>query len=100
MATCSRVRQPLFGREAEENQLRELVHGVAGGVDRAVLVEGEPGIGKTSLVTAGTRRRPGRPEQVAELIAWLASPQNSMTTGQVHLHRRGTDATIRHDSTW
>ena len=37
----------------EEDQLRELVRGVAGGVGRAVLVEGEPGIGKTSLISAG-----------------------------------------------
>jgi NAD(P)-dependent dehydrogenase (short-subunit alcohol dehydrogenase family) len=42
----------------------------------------------------------GRPEQVAELISWLASPQNSMTTGQVIFIDGGTDATIRRDSTW
>ena len=47
------MRQPLFGREAEEDQLRKLVRAVAGGVGRAVLVEGEPGIGKTALVSAG-----------------------------------------------
>jgi NAD(P)-dependent dehydrogenase (short-subunit alcohol dehydrogenase family) len=42
----------------------------------------------------------GRPEQVAELIAWLASPQNSMITGQVIFIDGGTDAMIRRDSTW
>jgi DNA-binding CsgD family transcriptional regulator len=49
----------LFGREAEEDQLRELVRGVAGGVGRAVLVEGEPGIGKTSLVSAALSQADG-----------------------------------------
>jgi predicted ATPase len=59
MAACYRVRQPLFGREAEEDQLRELVRAVAGGVGRAVLVEGEPGIGKTALVSAALSQAAG-----------------------------------------
>jgi DNA-binding CsgD family transcriptional regulator len=58
-ATCSHVRQRLFGRDAEEDQLRGLVRAVAAGVGRAVLVEGEPGIGKTALVTAGLAEAAG-----------------------------------------
>ena len=42
----------------------------------------------------------GKSEQVAEFIAWLTSPQNSMITGQVIFIDGGTDAMIRGDSTW
>jgi DNA-binding CsgD family transcriptional regulator len=41
------------GRDAELNLLADLVRGVAGGRGRAVWVEGEPGIGKSSLLAAG-----------------------------------------------
>ncbi len=44
--------ETLVGREAEMSRLAELVHDVAGGTGRAVLVDGEPGIGKTALVRA------------------------------------------------
>jgi tetratricopeptide (TPR) repeat protein len=47
------VTRLLVGRDAEEGQLRELVRGVANGVGRSVLVEGEPGIGKSLLISAG-----------------------------------------------
>ena len=43
----------LVGRDAEESQLRELVRGVANGEGRSVLVEGEPGIGKSLLISTG-----------------------------------------------
>jgi DNA-binding CsgD family transcriptional regulator len=42
----------LIGRDAELSRLTELIRGVVAGRGRAVLVEGEPGIGKTSLVGA------------------------------------------------
>jgi len=37
----------------------------------------------------------GRPEEVAELIAWLASPANSKTTAQVVFIDGGSDAVLR-----
>jgi NAD(P)-dependent dehydrogenase (short-subunit alcohol dehydrogenase family) len=37
----------------------------------------------------------GRPEEVAELIAWLASPANSKTTGQVVFIDGGSDVVLR-----
>jgi NAD(P)-dependent dehydrogenase (short-subunit alcohol dehydrogenase family) len=37
----------------------------------------------------------GRPEEVAELIAWLASPANARTTGQVVFIDAGADAVLR-----
>jgi DNA-binding NarL/FixJ family response regulator len=43
----------LVGRGAEQARVRELVHDVAGGRGRSVLVEGEPGIGKSALIEAG-----------------------------------------------
>src|SRR3712207_4831573 len=41
------------GRQDERERLRDLLVDVAGGRGRAVLVEGEPGIGKSSLLAAG-----------------------------------------------
>jgi DNA-binding NarL/FixJ family response regulator len=43
----------LVGRVVEQARVRELVHDVAAGRGRSVLVEGEPGIGKSSLIEAG-----------------------------------------------
>jgi DNA-binding CsgD family transcriptional regulator len=43
----------LVGRDAEETQIRGLVRSVAGGEGRSVLVEGEPGIGKSLLISVG-----------------------------------------------
>jgi DNA-binding CsgD family transcriptional regulator len=43
----------LIGRGAEQARLAELVAEVAAGRGRSVLVEGEPGIGKSALVAAG-----------------------------------------------
>jgi NAD(P)-dependent dehydrogenase (short-subunit alcohol dehydrogenase family) len=37
----------------------------------------------------------GKPEEVAELIAWLASPANSKTTGQIVFIDAGADAVLR-----
>jgi hypothetical protein len=47
------VTSVLIGRGAELARLRELVGEVAAGRGRSVLVEGEPGIGKSSLIAAG-----------------------------------------------
>src|SRR5690349_5444137 len=41
------------GRQGERERLRDVLVDVAGGRGRAVLVEGEPGIGKSSLLAAG-----------------------------------------------
>ncbi|MDY7085804.1 MAG: BTAD domain-containing putative transcriptional regulator [Actinomycetota bacterium] len=43
---------PLTGREGEVSRLRELVRDLAGGQGATVWVEGEPGIGKSELLTA------------------------------------------------
>ena len=43
----------IIGRGAEQTRLHELVGEVAAGRGRSVLVEGEPGIGKSSLIAAG-----------------------------------------------
>ncbi|MBU2668194.1 AAA family ATPase [Actinoplanes bogorensis] len=43
---------PPVGRESEVSRLRGLVHELAGGQGAAVFVEGEPGIGKSELLTA------------------------------------------------
>ncbi|HEV2374598.1 MAG TPA: ATP-binding protein, partial [Streptosporangiaceae bacterium] len=49
----------LVGRDLEEAHLRELVRKVAAGVGGSVLVEGEPGIGKSSLISAGLAEAAG-----------------------------------------
>jgi NAD(P)-dependent dehydrogenase (short-subunit alcohol dehydrogenase family) len=44
--------------------------------------------------------RHGRPEEVAELLLWLASPENSMMVGQVIFIDGGAEATVRGDTVW
>lgn len=41
-----------------------------------------------------------RPEQIAPLIAWLVSPENTHVTGQVVFADGGADAALRGDRTW
>lgn len=41
-----------------------------------------------------------RPEQIAPLISWLVSPENSHVTGQVVFVDGGADAVLRGDATW
>ncbi|XUM02750.1 SDR family oxidoreductase [Streptomyces venezuelae ATCC 10712] len=41
-----------------------------------------------------------RPEQIAPLIAWLASPENALVTGQVVFVDGGADAVLRGDQVW
>src|ERR1700683_3200841 len=56
MSSCRtrwRVAGVVIGRGGEEARLRELAGDVAAGRGRSVLIEGEPGIGKSSLLAAG-----------------------------------------------
>ncbi|MEU0834596.1 hypothetical protein [Streptomyces sp. NPDC005969] len=41
-----------------------------------------------------------RPEQIVPLIAWPASPENALVTGQVAFADGGDDAVLRGDRTW
>ncbi|MFZ2530143.1 MAG: SDR family oxidoreductase, partial [Rhodococcus sp. (in: high G+C Gram-positive bacteria)] len=41
-----------------------------------------------------------RPQQVAPLLAWLVSPENSHMTGQVVFIDGGADAVLRSDAVW
>ncbi|MCK7622764.1 SDR family oxidoreductase [Streptomyces sp. RS10V-4] len=41
-----------------------------------------------------------RPEQVAPLLAWLTSPENTHVTGQILFADGGADATLRGDTAW
>jgi NAD(P)-dependent dehydrogenase (short-subunit alcohol dehydrogenase family) len=42
----------------------------------------------------------GDPEDVAHLLVWLASPENTLTTGQVIFVDGGSDAVLRGDDVW
>ena len=44
--------------------------------------------------------RHGRPEEIAELLLWLASPANSMMVGQMLFIDGGAEATVRGDTLW
>ncbi|MNL85685.1 gluconate 5-dehydrogenase [compost metagenome] len=44
--------------------------------------------------------RYGRPEEVAELMLWLASPANSLMIGQLLCIDGGTEVLERGDSHW
>lgn len=41
-----------------------------------------------------------QPEQIAPLIAWLTSPENTLVTGQVVFIDGGADAVLRGDGVW
>ncbi|MGV4927853.1 SDR family oxidoreductase (plasmid) [Streptomyces sp. BHT-5-2] len=41
-----------------------------------------------------------RPEQIAPLLTWLTSPDNTHVTGQILFIDGGADATLRGDTTW
>jgi NAD(P)-dependent dehydrogenase (short-subunit alcohol dehydrogenase family) len=43
---------------------------------------------------------PGRPEQIAAVLGWLASVDNSLMTGQILFVDGGSDALIRGDQAW
>ncbi|MEV4349049.1 AAA family ATPase [Actinoplanes sp. NPDC049596] len=59
------------GREAEVNLLRGLLAATAGGAGTAVLVEGEPGIGKSTVLTAALARA----GELGCQIAWAAADE-------------------------
>src|SRR5215472_368835 len=59
---------PLVGRATELNQLIECYHGARDGQAQVVIVEGEPGIGKTRLVT--------------EFLAWAAAQDADTLVGR------------------
>jgi NAD(P)-dependent dehydrogenase (short-subunit alcohol dehydrogenase family) len=44
--------------------------------------------------------RDARPEEIAELLLWLASPSNSMMVGQILFIDGGAEATVRGDTLW
>jgi len=44
--------------------------------------------------------RHGHPEEVAELLLWLASPGNSLLVGQMIFIDGGAEATVRGDTLW
>jgi len=44
--------------------------------------------------------RDARPEEMAELLLWLASPANSVMVGQVIFIDGGAEATVRGDTLW
>ncbi|MET7989750.1 BTAD domain-containing putative transcriptional regulator [Amycolatopsis sp. NPDC005232] len=64
---------PLFGREAESAQLSELLAEVRDGRGRAVWIEGEPGIGKSELLTRVFSHATGGGLQ----LAWVAADELS-----------------------
>jgi len=43
---------------------------------------------------------PGRPEQMAAILAWCVSPENSLMTGQVLFVDGGVECTQRGERTW
>ena len=45
-------------------------------------------------------RGPGTPEEVAALLCWLASAENTLCTGQVIFADGGADAVVRGDDIW
>lgn len=56
----------LVGRDSEQEQVARLVRAAAAGTPGALLVAGEPGVGKTSLVSAVT----SGPDAADHLVLW------------------------------
>jgi class 3 adenylate cyclase/tetratricopeptide (TPR) repeat protein len=63
-----RVVVPLVGREKELSQLQDLTAAVGAGIGRAAVITGEPGVGKSRLVSEW-RAALGGGEQVA--VGWI-----------------------------
>jgi NAD(P)-dependent dehydrogenase (short-subunit alcohol dehydrogenase family) len=57
-------------------------------------IEMAAGNGTTQLVDAGSLRRPGRPEEVGAVIAFVCSPAASYVTGTDVLVDGGTVAAV------
>ena len=62
-------------------------------LEKPLLLEGEAGVGKTELAKLVPMRRLGSPEEVADTIAFLASPQARYITGQTIVIDGGIDNT-------
>jgi NAD(P)-dependent dehydrogenase (short-subunit alcohol dehydrogenase family) len=43
---------------------------------------------------------PGRPEQMAAILAWCVSPENSLMTGQILFVDGGFESSMRGDHSW
>jgi NAD(P)-dependent dehydrogenase (short-subunit alcohol dehydrogenase family) len=43
---------------------------------------------------------PGRPEQMAAILAWCVSPENSLMTGQILFVDGGVECSLRGERSW
>jgi NAD(P)-dependent dehydrogenase (short-subunit alcohol dehydrogenase family) len=43
---------------------------------------------------------PGRPEQMAAILAWCVSPENSLMTGQILFVDGGFECSVRGEHSW
>ena len=43
---------------------------------------------------------PGRPEQMAAILAWCVGPENSLMTGQILFVDGGAEALLRGENSW
>jgi hypothetical protein len=43
---------------------------------------------------------PGRPEQMAAILAWCVSPENALMTGQILFVDAGLECLARGENTW
>ncbi|MBW8827153.1 MAG: SDR family oxidoreductase [Acidobacteria bacterium] len=59
------------------------------------LLNSEKGLALLAKITPMPIPGPGIPEDVAELLIWLTSPQNTLVTGQVIFVDGGSDALLR-----
>src|SRR5690348_11773498 len=98
----------LVGRDAEITQIRSIVRASALGQGRTVLIEGEPGIGKSALVDVvaqesaelGVRVLYGRAEEMEQQVSFAAiasclGPGNSAQALISSVLRGGTTGSDR-----
>ncbi len=81
-----------------------LLNGIAPGMVvtpmTQALVDDKAGRAQLEQVMPMPIGRDARPEEMAELLLWLASPANSMMVGQVLFIDGGAEATVRGDTLW
>jgi glycine/D-amino acid oxidase-like deaminating enzyme len=70
------------------------------GFDVVLFEKAAIGNGSSSRSMAGIRAQYATPEEVAELLVWLASPANSLVVGQVIFADGGAEALGRGDRVW